>query len=76
MKEEYRQEFLKELKKHLKEIKEKENITGVYLFTPDYLHKMVEETMSKSLQDKIKFVAKGNYYHEHPFELIEKIKHV
>jgi len=71
-KEEYRQKFLKELTAHLKDIEGKQEITGVYLFTPDYLINMVKDTMSKELQGKIKFTAKGNYYHEHPFELIKK----
>jgi len=73
LKEEYRQEFLKKISSHLKEIETGREITGVYLFTPDYLYKMVEDEMPKNLKNKIKFTAKGNYYHEHPFELLEKI---
>ncbi|PIR58106.1 MAG: hypothetical protein COU71_00345 [Parcubacteria group bacterium CG10_big_fil_rev_8_21_14_0_10_38_31] len=73
LKEEYRQEFLKDLTTHLESIESNQEITDVYLLTPDYLYKMVEEAMSKKLQNKIKLTVKGNYYHEHPFELIEKI---
>lgn len=72
-KEKYRKEFSKELKTHIKEIQSKNKITGIYLFTPDYLVNIAKEAMPKDLQEKIKFTAKGNYYHEHPFELIEKI---
>lgn len=73
MKEEYRKEFLKELKSHIKELQSKNKITSVYLFTPDYLINISKESMTKEMQKKIKFTAKGNYYHEHPFKLIEKI---
>jgi len=72
-KEEYRQEFLKGMNEHLEGLESRESITSVYLFTPDYLHKMVEDAMPKDLQKKMKFTAKGNYYHEHPFKLLEKI---
>ncbi|MCR4284353.1 MAG: hypothetical protein NUV64_03540 [Parcubacteria group bacterium] len=74
LKKEYLQEFLKEMKAYIKNIQSKYEITSIYLFTPDYLYKMVEESMPKNLQSKIKFIAKGNYYHERPFELIDKIK--
>lgn len=76
LKKEYLQEFLKNFKSHIKNIENKDGITSVYLFTPDYLYKMTEEALPKKLQNRIKFIAKGNYLHESPFELIEKIKHV
>lgn len=73
-KEKVRQIFLKVLKKHIKEIRVQHSIKKTALFCPGYLINDVMEVFSASFRKSIVFSFRGNYYEEHPFRLLEKIK--
>ncbi len=73
-----RQELYRKLRKHLENILKKENITRIYLFAPDYLHKeiktIIKDNLSNKLKKQIRMVIEGNYLKSSPLTLIRKIK--
>lgn len=73
-KEKVRQIFLKVLKKHVKEIRAQHLIKKSALFCPGYLINDIMEVFPVSFRKSIVFSFRGNYYEEHPFQLLEKIK--
>jgi len=68
-----RKEFLEKLKKHFKEIFDKEKIDSVYIFAPGHVLKSIKAQIPTSVQNKIKMAKKGNYTEYHPLKLIEMI---
>lgn len=68
--------FLATLKERIKLLEEKEIIDSIYLFSPNYTIKWIEDTLNKSHKYawKLKIVDFWNFIHHHPFELLEKIQ--
>ena len=67
------QEFLKRLETELKTISQKEKISHVCLFSPDYMMKMVKSVFPVNLRDKVKISVDGNFSQHSPMELLEKL---
>ncbi len=65
-------DFLKKLKEKYKETSSHNNFEALYLFTPHYLLPSVKESLPGGT--KIKLTIDGEYYFQHPFKLLEKIK--
>ncbi len=65
--------FMKELAVHVKELSQKEDITSVYLFTPDFAENSIREELPNNVQDRILTVFHGNFVHEHPLDLVKKV---
>lgn len=73
-KDETRKRFLHELKKTEKSVISHLNITQIYIFSPVYIAHSVIETLPDTIRGKVKRVFIGNFTHEHPFNLLKKIK--
>jgi hypothetical protein len=68
---EFNRKFLSELKKIFKIEK---NIISLYLFSPPYAHKIIENEIPPTIRKHLKILIKGDYCHKLPFEILEKIK--
>ena len=54
-------------------ISQKEKISHVCLFSPDYMMKMVKSVFPVNLRDKVKISVDGNFSQHSPMELLEKL---
>lgn len=68
-------DFAKELKKTFKELTQ-EKFDLLYVFCPAKVHNVVETALPAPLKKKLVRVWKGNYQHEKPSGLLEKIKKI
>ena len=66
-------EFLRELEKRTKTIMAKYKITSSYIFAPTHLMEQVKAVLAEHLRGNYVMSFRGNYYSQHPFELLEKI---
>jgi hypothetical protein len=66
-------DFLKELKNRMKEIKEENPFTDIYIFAPSNTKNKVGKILPKQWQQKITAVMEGNYYAKEPAFLLDKI---
>ena len=69
-------DFIKNLRKHLEKIKDRNEIGSLYLFSPSHIKNRIKDAIPHPMDKKIKMVAQGNYQNEHPMKLIEKIKDI
>lgn len=68
-----REQFMKETAKYLSELQKTYQIEQIFLFAPAYITKELVAHLPKKMQGSIVQTFKGEYEHEHPFELLEKI---
>lgn len=68
------QDFLKQCKAMHKKLNVDHEFVHIYIFTPEPLTTELKNTLPKKLQQKIVFTFGGNYYKEHPFELLKRIQ--
>ncbi len=66
-------DFLKKLEKNLKGTLSKNEVDSIYIFSPHYLLSRVKKTLPSSAKKKLEMTIDGEYYFQHPFELLEKI---
>ncbi|OGY79800.1 MAG: hypothetical protein A3B74_03460 [Candidatus Kerfeldbacteria bacterium RIFCSPHIGHO2_02_FULL_42_14] len=69
-----KQDFFKQCKEMQKKFNDDHDLVHIYIFTPEPLSIDLKKTFSKKLQQKIVFTFGGNYYKEHPFELLKRIQ--
>ena len=67
-------QYLQKLQEELEGVQQHHNITQLFIFAPSYVKHEVEKRMPYALQDKKQLMIEGNYYEEHPFELLERIQ--
>ncbi len=69
-----RYKFLGQVEEHLSRIAKKQEVDRLYLFCPSYVLLSVKGVVPYPLKEKrIESIA-GDYHHQHPFKLLEKIK--
>lgn len=73
-KEKLLEDFIKELKKILKEALVNRSPDRVYLFTPAYMVNRVRDALPANVQKILKRTIRGNFYERHPFEIIAKLR--
>lgn len=73
-KREARRRLVRALPEHIKDISGESDYGHVYIFTPDYMHKEIEDALPKKLSKKLEHVFYGNYTKHMPLDLLESIK--
>jgi len=67
-------EFLKELSEEIESVSRHHTIHTLYIFTPSYLKNEVSKTIPHSLHQIKYYLLKGNFFHQHPRELLTRIQ--
>lgn len=71
---EIRHRFLKEMDRMLDKIVVGEDVTDIYILTPDYMKNELTKLLPKEDRKKIRYIFLGNYTHFHPFQILEILK--
>lgn len=75
-KEKILQDFRREFKKTLKKVLADGSPDRIYLYTPDYMVHEAQKLIPRSLNSVPCKIIQGNFYGEHPFELLKKIRNL
>jgi hypothetical protein len=70
---ETRNSFIKEAATYLKELQLAHDAKRMFVFAPGYMLNALEGHLPKRIQSMIAKHFRGEYAHEHPFRLLEKI---
>ena len=66
---EFNKDFLKEFKNLIHE----SSFDLIYIFSPEFMHKMIEGEIPADFKHKIKNYIAGDFCHTHPFEILKRI---
>lgn len=70
---EVRNKFIREFLKKAKEEKMIGSVHAIYLFSPLYMHSLLEKCLPLDMRRQLKLTVAGNHLRAHPFKLIEMI---
>ncbi len=65
----FEKKFIESIKEHLKKV----SYSSASLFIPRQGKRLLASLIPREIQDKITKTVYGNYIHEHPFALLEKL---
>lgn len=69
-----RAQFQKDIAKEIQDALQKSEADTLYVFCPEHLKNEVLEALPAAVSKKVQDVITGNFVHEHPFKLIERIE--
>lgn len=74
LEDELERSFIKKLSESIDKLCNEHKAEVIFLFCPTYLSKQIENSLARSLQNKIEYIFYGNYHNQHPFVLLSKIQ--
>jgi hypothetical protein len=69
-----RDKFIREFLKKAKEEELIGKVHAIYLFSPVYMHSLLEKSLPAEMRKQLKLNVDGNHLRAHPFKLIEMIE--
>ncbi|MDF1497449.1 MAG: hypothetical protein P1P90_05320 [Patescibacteria group bacterium] len=68
-----KQQTANELFKNMDNLQKNCEYSSVYIFAPEHLKNLLQDSLPKTSKYKVKMTIYGNYGNEHPFELLEML---